>query len=296
MNDRKQHVLKKAHQLFTEKGFQATSIQDILEYSGISKGTFYNYFSSKNELLIAIFTSIYKKLEEDRNALLVGQDPSDITIFVKQVNLQMQTNRKNNLITLFEEVSFLNDVELKQAIKKAQLKYLLWIYNRFIELFGADKKPYLLDCAVMFTGILHHNIRYFSLAYESHSNIEQVVQYSVNRIKNIVSEVSHSKEQLLSPDLIESWMPMKKGQRHAFKQQVHKTVFTLKEELQQHEKYIQLIEFIQEELIESKHPRKFLLESTLATLKQETSLPDNNNLLELEQHIVHYFKHKEDRH
>ena len=55
MNDRKQHVIKMAHQLFIEKGFQATSIQDILDYSGISKGTFYNYFSSKSELLIAIF-------------------------------------------------------------------------------------------------------------------------------------------------------------------------------------------------------------------------------------------------
>ena len=61
MNDRKQHVINKAHQLFIDKGFQATSIQDILDYSGISKGTFYNYFSSKNELLIAIFTNQNKK-------------------------------------------------------------------------------------------------------------------------------------------------------------------------------------------------------------------------------------------
>ena len=64
MNDRKQHVVNKAHQLFIDKGFQATSIQDILDYSGISKGTFYNYFSSKNELLIAIFKTIFKKLEQ----------------------------------------------------------------------------------------------------------------------------------------------------------------------------------------------------------------------------------------
>ena len=42
MNDRKLHVVNMAHQLFIEKGFQATSIQDILDYSGISKGTFYN--------------------------------------------------------------------------------------------------------------------------------------------------------------------------------------------------------------------------------------------------------------
>ncbi|MGA9287974.1 MAG: helix-turn-helix domain-containing protein, partial [Anaerobacillus sp.] len=63
MNDRKQHVIKMAHQLFIDRGFQATSIQDILDYSGISKGTFYNYFSSKNELLIALFKALYGSME-----------------------------------------------------------------------------------------------------------------------------------------------------------------------------------------------------------------------------------------
>lgn len=85
MKDRKQHVIKMAHQLFIDKGFQATSIQDILDYSGIAKGTFYNYFSSKNELLIALFTTLYKQMEKERNDLLIGQDPSDIEIFIKQM-------------------------------------------------------------------------------------------------------------------------------------------------------------------------------------------------------------------
>lgn len=48
MNKRKKHVMDKAHELFIENGFQHTSIQDILAASNISKGTFYNYFSSKN--------------------------------------------------------------------------------------------------------------------------------------------------------------------------------------------------------------------------------------------------------
>ncbi|WP_052137929.1 TetR/AcrR family transcriptional regulator [Heyndrickxia ginsengihumi] len=47
MNDRKQHVMNIARQLFVNNGFQTTSIQEIIEQSGISKGTFYNYFSSK---------------------------------------------------------------------------------------------------------------------------------------------------------------------------------------------------------------------------------------------------------
>ena len=46
MNVRKQDVVNMAHQLFINNGVQSTSVQDIFEYSGISKGTFYHYFSS----------------------------------------------------------------------------------------------------------------------------------------------------------------------------------------------------------------------------------------------------------
>ena len=130
MNDRKQQVINKAHQLFIDKGFQATSIQDILEYSGISKGTFYNYFSSKNELLIAIFKNVFKQVEQGRNELLIGQDPSNIEIFIKQIEIQLKTNYENKLISLFEEVYFSKDEELKQYIKLGNLLSLNWLYER----------------------------------------------------------------------------------------------------------------------------------------------------------------------
>lgn len=44
MNKRKMHVIDTARELFIKHGYHATSIQDILEASGISKGSFYNYF------------------------------------------------------------------------------------------------------------------------------------------------------------------------------------------------------------------------------------------------------------
>ena len=137
MNDRKQQVINKAHQLFIDKGFQATSIQDILEYSSISKGTFYNYFSSKNELLIAIFKNVFKQVEQGRTELLIGQDPSDIEIFIKQIEFQLKTNHENKLISLFEEVYFSKDEEINQYIKMGNFKSQKWLYERFTDIFGA---------------------------------------------------------------------------------------------------------------------------------------------------------------
>lgn len=40
--------------LFEKKGFTETSIQDIVDSIGVTKGTFYYYFSSKEELLMDI--------------------------------------------------------------------------------------------------------------------------------------------------------------------------------------------------------------------------------------------------
>lgn len=67
INKRKEQVIQKAHELFIEKGYHATSIQDILNHSRISKGSFYNYFPSKGDLFKAVFTSIHDQLEEGRN-------------------------------------------------------------------------------------------------------------------------------------------------------------------------------------------------------------------------------------
>ncbi|URT72831.1 TetR/AcrR family transcriptional regulator [Cytobacillus firmus] len=293
MNNRKMHVIKKAHQLFLDKGFQATSIQDILDYSGISKGTFYNYFSSKNELLISIFKTLHEKMESERNKLLIGQDPSSLEVFTQQIELQMNMNRTNKLVALFEEVLVSNDPELKQFIKEGQLRMVNWIFSRFIEIFGEDKKPYLLDCAIMFLGILHHNVKYYTKFFEFSSSINPVVRYSVERIRKIVEEVSSADEYLLKPELIEN----------RFKQtdyrNVHilcKSILILKKSIKQEEQNdcMDLLDFIQEEMIHSKKPRKFLIDSALQSLSRCIAFLDAKEFENLENLVSSCFKHPEE--
>ncbi len=296
MKDRKQHVIKMAHQLFIDKGFQATSIQDILDYSGISKGTFYNYFSSKNELLIALLKSIYEKINKKRNELLMGQDPSDIEVFIKQIEIQLEMNRSNNLSSLFEEVFFSNDEELKQFIKKGHFRVIRWTHNRFKDIFGHDKEPYLLDCSIMFLGILNHNYKYYSIESNSRTAIKKVVRYSVNRIVKIVEEVAESDEQLLPPEKLTSWLPDCKKSTKALQQKLQHSILSLKKSLHHsHEplKYIELLDFILDELVNTKEPRKFLIESVLSVLKTEPSLFKAGDMQKLEEQIKQYFINEE---
>lgn len=301
MNDRKQNVINKAHQLFIDKGFQATSIQDILDYSGISKGTFYKYFSSKSELLIAIYKTIYKKLEKDRNELLIGKDPSDIEIFIKQLEMQMITNKKNKLIALYEEVMASNDPDLKQFISVSRLRALRWMFHRFIDIFGAEKKPYLLDCAIMFQGIIQHNLQYNRLATDSNEKISIVVRYSVNRLVKMVDEVAYADEQLHQPELIEKWIPGLQKNNHDMIVHFCKLVGSMKNSITksypdeyEQEKYLELLDFIQDEIIHTREPRKFLIESALQTLQNNQGLFLQKELHQLNQTITTFYQQLEE--
>lgn len=48
---RRNEILDTAQKFFFQKGFNQTSIQDIIDELGIAKGTFYHYFASKIDLL-----------------------------------------------------------------------------------------------------------------------------------------------------------------------------------------------------------------------------------------------------
>ena len=45
----KSRIVSAAWQLFYEKGYNGTTVDDIIELSGTSKGSFYYYFSTKDE-------------------------------------------------------------------------------------------------------------------------------------------------------------------------------------------------------------------------------------------------------
>jgi len=56
----KDRIIHEALRLFSTKGFMSTSITDILEAVGTSKGGFYNHFKSKEELFFAALSEARK--------------------------------------------------------------------------------------------------------------------------------------------------------------------------------------------------------------------------------------------
>lgn len=48
----KDHLVKTAKSLFLQRGYDATTIDDIADAAGVSRASFYTYFSSKTEIMI----------------------------------------------------------------------------------------------------------------------------------------------------------------------------------------------------------------------------------------------------
>jgi AcrR family transcriptional regulator len=58
--ERKQQILDAAEKVFTRKGLDEARMDDIAEGTGLSKGTLYLYFKSKDDLIIAILERIFQ--------------------------------------------------------------------------------------------------------------------------------------------------------------------------------------------------------------------------------------------
>lgn len=288
---RKQYLVQKAHELFIKKGYHATSIQNLLDHSGISKGSFYNYFSSKSELLKAVLYSIHDQLDEEREAILMDEDPSDLHVFIKQVVFTMQFIRKHRLPQLIEEAVVSNEPELRALVKQWKFSFLKWVYRRFREIFPQNQKPYLFDGAIVFCGALHHFLEITNTMDEK-IPLHAIISYTTDRIQSMLNEVSAKEAQLVSPKKIESCIL--EADHHDFlendfsyatlqlKKKI-KTVFAPNDS--ETYDYLKLLQFIHEEIIARKEPRVFLIKSILlsfnqcAKIQQTKEFQDFNKIL-----------------
>ena len=72
---RKQDLLNIAYRMFIEKGYENTSVDDIIAEAGIAKGTYYYYFESKEATLEAVIEMMIEKAENIAKAALMKPVP-----------------------------------------------------------------------------------------------------------------------------------------------------------------------------------------------------------------------------
>ena len=73
---RREEILNAAHTLFTTKGFQTTTMEDILGVVGIAKGTLYYHFPSKEKILEALVLRTIGRVERRARELAASSAPA----------------------------------------------------------------------------------------------------------------------------------------------------------------------------------------------------------------------------
>ena len=80
----KKKIVSAAWKLFYEQGYENTTVEEIIDASGTSRGSFYHYFSGKDALLGSLSFMFDEKYEE----LILQMDPSmnayDKLLFLNQ--------------------------------------------------------------------------------------------------------------------------------------------------------------------------------------------------------------------
>ena len=62
MNDSKEHIILIASRLFLQKNFKEVTMKEIVEKTGLSKGAFYHYFDSKEQLFLEVLDYFFQSV------------------------------------------------------------------------------------------------------------------------------------------------------------------------------------------------------------------------------------------
>lgn len=262
MNPKKQQIINAAHHLFIKKGYNASSIQDILDEAGISKGTFYNYFTSKSECLIALMESIAEDIRAARISIAFGESPSDPDLFAKQLAIRIRMNHEKNLFSLYESIFYSQDEDLKAFGKNQYILELQWLSGRIIDLFGEKARPYALENAAIANGALQQLMHVWRFGTEQQLPLDELTDYIVHRMKQAMEIQLKDGKRFLSERLLAQrqqlpTLPDSAAQLQAFAARA------------ENDDVKQLLTFLANELI-AEQPRIAVLNSVLTSLGKDT--------------------------
>ncbi|WP_313798990.1 TetR/AcrR family transcriptional regulator [Cytobacillus sp.] len=194
---KKEKIIEVAKQLFRTKGYHDTSIQDILELSSVSKGTFYNYFSTKSQLILYIIQKVDSKVEEQQNLLLLEGNPNDKQIFYSQLRVKHSIYGNEKISELYNISLGENDEALQKYMAESHYKELNWLAERLIEVYGNEIEESAMDLSTHFIGGLGYQFRY-SDQMKLNLNSSDILEYNILRLeKNI--ELTKQSNQILFP-------------------------------------------------------------------------------------------------
>jgi AcrR family transcriptional regulator len=129
---RRQQILDAALAVFSRKGYGDATIPDIAQEAGIAVGTIYNYYESKRDLLLSIFTTFIftQPFVELLEHTLEADDRTFLSLLVED-RLNFGFENMDRFFFLLSEVQ--RDPELRQQYAEEVLGPVLVLLEKYLD-------------------------------------------------------------------------------------------------------------------------------------------------------------------
>jgi AcrR family transcriptional regulator/DNA-binding XRE family transcriptional regulator len=185
---RKTEILEAAQKYFFQKGYEQTSIQDIIDELGIAKGTFYHYFRSKEHLLDELTELMTSQMaaklkpiaETDENALEKFNQIFAQGVSFKVTNIDLFIILLNTLYT--DENTIIREKMFRRAAEKYKTIFSAIVKQGNEEgVFNASYPDEISDVIMQVGKILNETI--CRLFLNRNLNAEQLIAHTRNKIE-----------------------------------------------------------------------------------------------------------------
>ena len=191
---KKDKIIEKSMELFREKGYHTTKVEEITKALGISKGNFYTYFASKEEVLYEILNIMKNEKIRMLGEINTDKAPKEVLKdFIEDYKQYVFKYLKK--VTLQNMDSFLKDEKVVNYIVEMQDILIEFLKKNIVErIEGSKNKVYDLRFITEFIFIsmdaffLDERLteeleikRKYELTMEN--KIEQITEFIYNALK-----------------------------------------------------------------------------------------------------------------
>ena len=135
-SQKRKKIIDKAWELFAKNGYEETKVEDITKDLGISKGSFYTYFATKEELLYEVLGKIKKEVIENLENINVDQTPEKVLEDYVKAKMNHAVKILNNMKLRAVE-KYLIDPKLRILFQELQEKSTDFIKINIVEKFNS---------------------------------------------------------------------------------------------------------------------------------------------------------------
>lgn len=180
-------LLEAAFSLFTSKGINKTSISDIVQQSGVAKGTFYLYFKDKydirNKLIARKASQLFRKADDALTKTDITNIFEEVIFIVNHIINQLCLD-KSLLSFISKNLSW---GIFKTSIINSNDDNDIYFYNIYTRLISRDDVRFI-DPEIMLFMIIESvsSTCYSSILYAEPVDIEELKPYLFDNIKSIM--------------------------------------------------------------------------------------------------------------